>query len=142
MTTAQPSSSPPVPARRPGDALPGAVRTVAVIDIGTSSIRVNIAEIDGVGVVRPLDALTQQVSLGQDTFTGGVIERPTLARVIEILKRYRAVMEQYGVTQPEQVRAVATSAVREARNRDSFLDRVYMATGLHIMMPGMFLTEQ
>jgi exopolyphosphatase/guanosine-5'-triphosphate,3'-diphosphate pyrophosphatase len=132
MTAAQPNASPPVPARRSGDASTSAVRTVAVIDIGTSSIRVNIAEIDGVGVVRPLDALTQQVSLGQDTFTGGVIERPTLARVIEILKRYRAVMEQYGVTQPEQVRAVATSAVREARNRDSFLDRVYIATGLQV----------
>ncbi|MCE9615566.1 MAG: HD domain-containing protein [Lentisphaerae bacterium] len=110
----------------------GAVRTVAVIDIGTNSVRVNIAEIDASGRVQPLDTLTQPVSLGKDTFMSGVIEKSTIAKVIEVLKSFRAVMEQYHVTQPEQIRAVATSAVREARNSDAFVDRLYIATGIAV----------
>ena len=45
-------------------------RTVAVIDIGTSSIRMAIAEIDEEGNIRLLDRLQQAVSLGKDSFTG------------------------------------------------------------------------
>jgi exopolyphosphatase/guanosine-5'-triphosphate,3'-diphosphate pyrophosphatase len=41
-------------------------------------------------------------------------------------------MAEYGVTKPENIRAVATSAVREAENRDAFLDRVYMATQINV----------
>ena len=108
------------------------VRTVAVIDIGTNSIRVNIADIDAEGKVHPLDALNQPVSLGKDTFTSGIIEKKTITQVIDVLKGFRTVMEQYHVTQPDQIRAVATSAVREARNSDAFLDRVYVATGISV----------
>lgn len=107
-------------------------RVVAVIDIGTHSIRVNIAEIEAGGGVRSLDALTQPVGLGQDVFTTGVIGKASLARVIEILKQFRAIMEQYGISDAQQIRAVATSAVREASNRDAVLDRVFMATGIAV----------
>lgn len=130
--TAAPPSTAAVPARRDAPGGPALARTVAVIDIGTNSIRVNIADIDAEGRVHPLDALTQPVSLGKDTFTRGVIEKATVAQVIDVLKRFRAIMEQYHVTQPDQVLAVATSAVREAGNRDAFLDRVYTATGIAV----------
>ncbi len=39
-------------------------------------------------------------------------------------------MHEYGITRPEQMRIVATSAVREASNRLAFLDRIYIATGM------------
>ncbi|MDA0577843.1 MAG: Ppx/GppA phosphatase family protein [Verrucomicrobia bacterium] len=134
MTTNTPTPPLPVPAmpppRRPGDPVPGGMRTVAVIDMGTNSIRLNIADIDGEGRVHPVDSLNQPVELGKDTFTDGAISKSTISQVIDVLKRFRAVMEQYHVTQPEQIRAVATTAVREARNRDAFLDRIYVATGI------------
>ena len=41
-------------------------------------------------------------------------------------------MQEYGITRPEQIRVVATSAVREASNRLAFIDRIYIATGLEI----------
>lgn len=132
MTVAPHNAPLPSPVPRAPDAPMGAVRTVAVIDIGTNSVRVNIAEIDASGRVQPLDTLTQPVSLGKDTFMSGVIEKSTIAKVIEVLKSFRAVMEQYHVTQPEQIRAVATSAVREARNSDAFVDRLYIATGIAV----------
>jgi exopolyphosphatase/guanosine-5'-triphosphate,3'-diphosphate pyrophosphatase len=108
------------------------LRTVAVIDIGTNSIRINIAEISPSGEVRSLDALTQPVHLGRDTFATGAIERPTFDAVIGVLKGFQSVMQELGVTRPDQVRAVATSAVREARNSDAFVDRITIATGITV----------
>jgi exopolyphosphatase/guanosine-5'-triphosphate,3'-diphosphate pyrophosphatase len=41
-------------------------------------------------------------------------------------------MQEHGITRPDQVLAVATSAVREAVNRDTLLDRIYTATGITV----------
>ncbi len=107
-------------------------RTVAVIDIGASAIRLRIAEINTAGHVRTLESLQQAVPLGKDTFTGGRIQPGTVEECVKILKGFRRIMAEYGVTHPDQIRAVATSAVREADNRDQFLDRIYMATEINI----------
>jgi exopolyphosphatase/guanosine-5'-triphosphate,3'-diphosphate pyrophosphatase len=107
-------------------------RTVAVIDIGASAIRLRIAEIGPEGDVRPLESLQHAVHLGKDTFTVGHIQPSTVEECVKVLKGFRRIMQEYSVTQPDQVRAVATSAVREADNRDAFLDRIYMATRINI----------
>ncbi len=108
------------------------VRPVAVIDIGTSSIRMAIAEIDNHGGVRTLETLSQAVSLGKDTFTGGVINKGTIEDCVRVLKSYKQVLVEYQIVNADQIRVVATSAVREARNRLAFNDRVYVATGLEV----------
>jgi exopolyphosphatase / guanosine-5'-triphosphate,3'-diphosphate pyrophosphatase len=107
-------------------------RTAAVIDIGTSSIRMAIAEIDEANQVRLLESLSQGVALGKDTFTRGGIEKQTIEACVRVLKLYRAKLEEYGITNPQQLRVVATSAVREAANRLAFADRIYVATGLTV----------
>jgi exopolyphosphatase/guanosine-5'-triphosphate,3'-diphosphate pyrophosphatase len=107
-----------------------APKPVAVIDIGTTSIRMAIAEIDQHGGVRILETLSQAVSLGEDTFTKGSIEKSTIEECVEVLRSYRQLLTEYQIIQPEQIRVVATSAVREANNRLAFLDRIYIATGL------------
>jgi exopolyphosphatase/guanosine-5'-triphosphate,3'-diphosphate pyrophosphatase len=107
-------------------------RVAAVIDIGATSVRMEIAEIDDRGRARTLDSLRHGVSLGKDTFTRGRIQQATIQECVRILKGFRRVMEEHGVTRPEQVRAVATSAVREAENRDTFLDRVYIGAGVNV----------
>ncbi len=104
----------------------------AVIDIGTTSIRMAIAEIDNAGGVRKLDSLSQAVSLGKDTFTQGSITKATIEECVRVLKSYRRILEEYNIVRSEQIRVVATSAVREARNRLAFLDRIYIATGLDV----------
>ena len=105
---------------------------VAVIDIGTSSIRMAVAEIDRRGRVHTLEELTQAVSLGKDTFTSGNIGKAKMEECVRVLKAYRRVLSEYRIEKPEQIRVVATSAVREARNRLAFIDRVYIATGLEV----------
>ncbi len=105
---------------------------VAVIDIGATSIRMAVAEIDEEGNVHPLETLTQPASLGKDTFTSRRIRKSSIEECVRILKSYRRSLLEYGITRPDQVRVVATSAVREAMNRLAFLDRVYIATGMEV----------
>jgi exopolyphosphatase/guanosine-5'-triphosphate,3'-diphosphate pyrophosphatase len=105
---------------------------IAVIDIGTTSTRMTIAHIDKNGLARPLEFLQQAVSLGKDTFTKGVIEKATTGDCVRALKNFRRVLEEYGIAQDDRIRVVATTAVREAQNRDAFIDRIYIATGLRI----------
>jgi exopolyphosphatase/guanosine-5'-triphosphate,3'-diphosphate pyrophosphatase len=119
-------------AENPAVVPPAGARTAAVIDVGSTAIRMEIAEIGAGGAVRTLESLQQPVHLGKDTFTTGRIQQSTIEECVRILKGFRRVMEEYGVTEPGQVRAVATSSVREAANRETFLDRVYMATRINV----------
>jgi exopolyphosphatase/guanosine-5'-triphosphate,3'-diphosphate pyrophosphatase len=107
-------------------------RSVAVIDIGATSIRMAIAQIDLQNNIRILDRLQQAVNLGKDSFTQGTIRRSTIEQCVAVLNDYVRILDEYGVNYPDQVRVVATSAVREADNRMAFLDRVYIATGLDV----------
>lgn len=109
-----------------------AAKLVAVVDIGSTSVRMAIAEIDAAGNVRTLEQVSQAVSLGKDTFTSQLISRRSIEECARVLKSYRRLMQEYGITRPDQVRVVATSAVREASNRLAFIDRIYIATGLEV----------
>ena len=66
------------------DRAPGGHRPVAAIDVGTTSIRMAIAEITTTGTVRTLEPLTQSVPLGKDTFTGGTIKKSTIEQCVEV----------------------------------------------------------
>jgi exopolyphosphatase/guanosine-5'-triphosphate,3'-diphosphate pyrophosphatase len=107
-------------------------KLVAVVDIGATSIRMAVAEIGGDGGIRTLETLAQGVSLGKDTFTTGAINAATTEECVRVLKSYRQLLDQYGITRREQIRVVATSAVREAANRLTFLKRIFVATGFHV----------
>lgn len=107
-------------------------RPVAVIDMGATGIRLDIAEIEKGEKPRRLESLRKSVSLGRDTFTKGEIGQETIGRCIAILKGFQSVMAEYGVTDQSQVLAVATSSVREAANADNFRDRVYVSTGISL----------
>jgi exopolyphosphatase/guanosine-5'-triphosphate,3'-diphosphate pyrophosphatase len=117
------------------DKLPSQVQTappsqgemVAVLDMGASATRLVVIEIAPDRTVRTLEEASRGILLGRDTFSSGVIRSSTIDAVISTLDGFRHVMEEYAVT---RVRAVATSAVREARNVDVFLDRVHRRTGI------------
>ncbi len=121
--------TPPVASTPAGIPHPAPLRHVGVIDVGTSSIRMAIAEIGGGGTVRMLESLSQGVRLGKDTFTKGEISKSTIEECVRVLRSYRSKLEEYQITRADQVRVVATSAVREAINQLAFTDRIYMATG-------------
>lgn len=104
-------------------------RVVAVLDMGATAIRLVIAEIAPDRRVHILEQASRGVLLGRDAFSsGGVIKPRTADSAFTALDGFRHIMDGYGVT---EVRAVATSAMREARNGDLFLDRVRSRTGIH-----------
>ncbi len=107
-------------------------RLVAVIDIGATSVRMAIGEISRNGDVRVLETLAQPVCLGMDSFVTGRIDRKTINDCIAALKVYRSKLAEYKIVRPDQIRVVATSAVREAKNRMEFVDRVFTLTNFEI----------
>ena len=70
--------------------------------------------------------------MGKDTFSTGAIDPATTEECVRVLKSYRQLLNEYDITRPEQIHVVATSAVREAVNRLSFLKRIYVATGFNV----------
>lgn len=107
-------------------------RSVAVIDIGATAIRMAVAEIHESGTVRTLDQLVQPVQLGKEAFETRRLSRKSIERVVSVLTQYQRVLREYGIDRASDVRVVATSAVREASNRLAFADRVFTVTGLHV----------
>ena len=108
---------------------PAGPRPVAVIDIGASAVRLVIAELVPGGAPQELEEVSRAVPLGRDTFSSGRIHAGTIEAAIRALSGFRRLMDQYRVG---AYRAVATSAVREAANADTFLDRIRVRTGLDI----------
>ncbi len=104
-------------------------KTVAAIDVGANALRMVIAEVFSDGRIEVLEQLQRAVRLGQDTFCRGRLGGESMRAAIQVLRDYRQVLDLYKV---EKIRAVATSAVREAANGDTFLDRVFMATRLNV----------
>lgn len=105
---------------------------IAVIELGTTSLRMEIAEIKNPGTPCELDFFQQPVSLGKDTFTTGRIDNQTIEACVEVLRGFRSILNEYRITDSSKIKAIATSAVREASNRDTFLNRIYIATGINV----------
>jgi len=102
---------------------------MAAIDIGSSAIRMDIAEVRPGGAIHVLDSLKKGVQLGREAFTEGHLSQDTIRAACEALRDFKNVMDTYGVV---RYRAVATSAVRESSNSETFLDRLLMSTGLDV----------
>jgi exopolyphosphatase/guanosine-5'-triphosphate,3'-diphosphate pyrophosphatase len=112
-----------------GEPVSSGPQTVAVLDLGASAMRLVVAETREDGSLRVLEEVSRSVLLGNDTFSEGRIGVATMDAALKALEGFRRIMDSYAVT---QYRAVATSAIREASNRDAFLDRVQQRTGITV----------
>ena len=104
-------------------------RPVAVLDLGASAIRLVVADVRTGEPAQILEEVSRGVLLGKDTFTSGRLGPATVEATLKALEGFRRIMDGYGVV---RYRAVATSAVREALNRDTFIDRVRLRTGIDV----------
>ena len=111
---------------------PSGPKLVAVIDVGASSVRMQIAEIRSDGSIRNIESFSQALSLGKDSFSKGLIERGTIEDCVHLLSVYRAKLDEYGISDPEDIRVIATSGVNEASNSLAFKDRIFIATQFEI----------
>jgi exopolyphosphatase / guanosine-5'-triphosphate,3'-diphosphate pyrophosphatase len=101
---------------------------VAGIDCGTNSIRLLVADVDlEAGTLTDLDRRMEVVRLGQGVDRTGRIAPEALERTLDASRRYAQRCEELGV---ERIRFVATSASRDAENRQDFVDGVLEALGV------------
>lgn len=101
---------------------------VAGIDCGTNSIRLLVADVDlEAGTLTDLDRRMEVVRLGQGVDRTGRIAPEALERTLDASRRYAQRCEELGV---ERIRFVATSASRDAENRQDFVDGVVAALGV------------
>jgi len=97
----------------------------AAVDIGSNSVRLKIAEThrDRLKTVFEDREVTR---LGAGVFANGSLEPQAMAYTIQVLQRFLRATQSYAV---DRMRVVATSALRDARNRRAFVDWVRTATG-------------
>ncbi len=101
---------------------------IGIVDMGSNAIRFLVAEATA-GAIGVLESHRLPARLGRDVFHTGQIPEAGLAEVVDAFRRFRATCDRLGVA---HVRAIATSAMRDARNRDLLVDRVRDATGIEI----------
>jgi exopolyphosphatase/guanosine-5'-triphosphate,3'-diphosphate pyrophosphatase len=101
---------------------------LGAIDIGTNSFHLVIAEVDNKGIVKVLTNDREVVRLSRSSTDMKYITEESMQRAIQTLQRFKKVCDNYGCP----VRAIGTSATREALNRDEFISRVYIQTGIKI----------
>lgn len=99
-----------------------------IVDMGSNAIRMMIAEVHG-NTTALLENHRLPLRLGRDVFYTGQVPESTISAVVDAFRRFRATCERHGV---QHVRAVATSAVREAKNRDLLVDRIRDSVGIEV----------
>ena len=102
---------------------------LAAFDIGSNSIRLVVAEALPSGRYRILDEERESTRLGSALSSSGKIDEDSITASLTALRRFKSIAEGLGV---DCQRAIATCAVREAKNGAEFVERVRTELGLNI----------
>jgi exopolyphosphatase / guanosine-5'-triphosphate,3'-diphosphate pyrophosphatase len=100
-------------------------RRLATIDLGTNTVRLLVAEVEG-GTWRAVEQAQRVTRLGEGQAGSSRLQEAPIARTLAVVTEYAALAERLYAS---PVRIVATSAVREAVNRDQFGAQIQAATG-------------
>lgn len=102
---------------------------LAVIDIGTNSIHMVLAEIHADSSYQIIDRYKDMCRLGNGAFTNRCLSEEAMRRALGVLRTLVTLARNKGF---DRIEAVATSAVREARNGGAFVGVVAQQTGLTV----------
>ncbi len=102
---------------------------LATIDIGTNSFHLIVVEVSAGGNFKIIDRVREVIRMNEG-MSGDIkfLSASAIKRGTETLKRFKKIADSYNA----EIKAVATSAVREALNRNEFIERVYEETGIEI----------
>lgn len=103
----------------------------AVIEIGSTGVRLLVAEFTQERKRNILDRAEMPVSLGRDVFATGSIARETQAQILHILQRFKEQLAAWAIV-PAETSVIATSAFREAKNKDPVMDKILLVTGFRV----------
>jgi exopolyphosphatase/guanosine-5'-triphosphate,3'-diphosphate pyrophosphatase len=106
------------------------VTRLAAVDIGTNSVRLLVADVEGAGrgaTLVPVERRMRITRLGQGVDKARTLAPEAIERSVTVLREYRQVIDDLGAT---KVRATATSAARDSSNREAFFVPATKALGV------------
>jgi exopolyphosphatase/guanosine-5'-triphosphate,3'-diphosphate pyrophosphatase len=101
----------------------------ASIDVGSNAIRLVVGEVNAERRITVLEYLREPVRLGEDVFAHGAMSDGTIDRACDAFRKFRELIDRHSV---RWVKAVATSACREALNRELFVDRIAQVSDIEL----------
>ncbi len=104
---------------------------LAIVDLGSNSTRMAITEIAPDGRFREIKRVKENTRLSEGMGREKVLQKNAMDRTIAALKKFKKI---YSTVPNIQVRAISTAAVRQAKNRQEFLNRVENEVGIHLQV--------
>ena len=102
---------------------------IGIIDLGSNSSRLVIADILDDNHFVTVDEIKETVRLGQDMERDGFLKPARVSETIKTIKMFKKLCDSYNI---EKIIAFATAAVRRAKNQRSFLDEVAATCGIKL----------
>ena len=102
---------------------------IAAIDAGSNAVRLAVARAYSALDIEPLLSERYSLRLGEGVFLRHRFSEELFKKGVKAFRHFHEIMEEFGVT---RYRAVATSASREARNRDAFVHRIKQKVGVKL----------
>ncbi len=106
--------------------MPGQVR--AVIDVGTNSVKLLVADVDGT-VVRPLHEGSHQTRLGQGFYETHLLQTAAIDQTAKTVAEFVAEAQAW---EPVSIKVFATSAARDAKNKEQLIGAIESASGVPV----------
>jgi exopolyphosphatase/guanosine-5'-triphosphate,3'-diphosphate pyrophosphatase len=100
---------------------------VAIIDLGSNSARLMVADYQPGFAYRIADEISRRVRLSEGQAVGGPLQDAPMTRAVQTVRMFKAFCDTHHIT---RIVPVATAAVRDASNRAEFLKEIYAATGV------------
>lgn len=105
-------------------------KIAALIDIGSNMLKMRVSQLKR-GEIVDIDRLEYPLCLGHEVFTDGKISFESLRELSSILRGYSDIMAEYGVG---QYKVVATTALREAKNRSYVVDQLKIQNDMTVQV--------
>lgn len=102
---------------------------IAAIDAGSNAVRLSVARAYSALDIEPLHTERYALRLGESVFVRHRFSEEILKRGVKAFRHFREILDDFGVT---HCRAVATSASREAANRDAFARQIKQKSGIEV----------
>ncbi len=106
---------------------------IAAIDAGSNAVRLSVARSYSALDIEPLHTERYPLRLGESVFVRHRFSEETFKKGVKAFRHLRGIMDEFGVT---QYRAVATSASREARNRNAFVRHIKQKAHIELEVIG------
>jgi exopolyphosphatase/guanosine-5'-triphosphate,3'-diphosphate pyrophosphatase len=100
----------------------------AVIDIGTNSVKLLVADVTGLDII-PIDEQSKQTRLGRGFYETHLLQPDAIAATAEAVQNFSTLAKNFGA---KDIRVLATSAARDANNAQELLGAIESSSGLRV----------